>query len=428
MHALSRDPDRRRHPIPADGPSRANRTSARPSRRDLLAGLAAVAGVSALGGLAACASPPPPSAGSPGSSGETDGSAPSLPADRSDTEKLVRFSNWTEYVDRAEDNTTFPTLLAFTKATGIKVDYVEDIDDNDTYVAKVAPQWRARQDFGRDLVVLSDWMVNRIMGEQLAAPLDHDLIPNAKNVLAALHNVTYDPGRKYSLPWQSGFAGIAYNRRKLGRDLNAVADLWAPDLKGRVTLLSEMRDTVGLIMLSQGTDVSKPFDRAAMERGFEEVRRRIADGSVRRVRGNSYVEDFKSGNAVAGFAWSGDIFSLNSDLGGSDWRFVMPESGGILWSDTAIIPSTSARRANAQRLLNHYYDPQVAARVAAYVNYICPVQGAQEAMTKIDPALATSPFIFPTAEYLASSSREFRALTPAEDTEYSAAWAKVVGN
>lgn len=424
MNASTRDPNRRRTPVAASGAGRADQLTPRPTRRDLLAGLAGAAG---LGALAACAAPPPPPGAGP--TGASAGSpSPSLAPDRSDTEKLVRFSNWTEYVDRSEDNKTFPTLLAFTKATGIKVDYLEDIDDNDTYVAKIAPQWRAHQDFGRDLLVLSDWMVNRMMGEQLAAPLDHALIPNAANVLDALHNVTYDPGRKFSLPWQSGFAGLAYNRRKLGRDLKNVADLWAPDLKGRVTLLSEMRDTVGLIMLAQGTDVSKPFDQAAMERGFEEVRKRIADGSVRRVRGNSYVEDFKSGNAVAGFAWSGDIFSLNSDLGNSDWRFVMPESGGILWSDTAIIPATSPHRANAQRLLNYYYDPAVAARVAAYVNYICPVKGAQEAMTKVDPELATSPFIFPTADYLTRYAREFRALTPQEDTRYSAAWAKVVGN
>lgn len=422
MHATTRDPNRR-IPATAAGAGRANLTTPRFTRRDLLAGVAGAAG---LGALAACASPPPPPAA--GSAGGAGSPSPALAADRSDTDRLVRFSNWTEYVDRSEDNKAFPTLLAFTKATGITVDYHEDIDDNDTFVAKIAPQWRARRDFGRDLLVLSDWMVNRLMSEQLAAPLDHALIPNATNVLDALHNVTYDPGRKFSLPWQSGFAGIAYNRRRLGRDLVNVADLWAPDLKGRVTLLSEMRDTVGLLMLAQGTDVSKQFDQAAIERGFEEVRRRIADGFVRRVRGNSYVEDFKSGNALAGFAWSGDIFSLNSDLGSAEWRFVMPESGGILWSDTAIIPVTAPHRANAQRLLNYYYDPAVAARVAAHVNYICPVKGAQEAMATIDPELATSPFIFPTADYLARYAREFRALTPQEDTRYSAAWAKVVGN
>ncbi len=398
-----------------------NDLTPRPTRRGLLTGLA---GLSALGALGACASPPPPPSAATGTRSPT----PQLAPDQSATDKTVRFSNWTEYLDRSQDNRSFPSLVAFTQATGITVDYHEDIDDNDTYVAKVTPQWRAHQDFGRDLLVLSDWMVNRIMRDQLAAPLDHAVIPNVKNVLTALHDVSYDPGRHYTLPWQSGFAGIAYNRKKLGRDLKTVEDLWAADLKGRVTLLSEMRDTVGLILLAQGTDVSQPFDRAAMERGFEEVRKRIADGNVRRVRGNSYVEDFKSGNAVAGFAWSGDIFSLRSDLGTDDWQFVMPESGGVLWSDTALIPSTSPHRTNAMRLLNYYYDPAVAARVAAYVNYICPVQGAQAAMEKIDPELATSPFIFPTTDYLAKYAREFRALSPQEDTEYSATWAKGVGN
>jgi spermidine/putrescine transport system substrate-binding protein len=420
LNALTpRDPIRR-HGLTA---GRAQYAAFRPTRRNVLAGFAGAAG---LGALAGCAAPAPPPAATASSAGAS--ASIWLAPDRSDSEKLVRFSNWTEYLDRSEDNKSYPSLLAFSKATGIAVDYTENIDDNDTYVAKVAPLWRARKDFGADLVVLSDWMVNRIMTDQLAAPLDHSRIPNAKNVLTALHDVSYDPGRRYSLPWQSGFAGLAYNRKKLGRDLRTVADLWAPDLKGRVTLLSEMRDTVGLIMLAQGTDVSKPFDKTAMERGFDEVRRRIADGYVRRVRGNSYIEDFKSGNAVAGFAWSGDIFSLRSDLGTQDWQFVMPESGGILWSDTALIPVTTPHRANAERLLDYYYDPAVAAQVAAYVNYICPVQGAQAAMEKIDPALATSPFIFPTADYLATYAKEFRALSPTEDADYSATWAKVVGN
>ena len=189
MNAPTRDPYHRRTLVTATGTDRANATTPRPTRRDLLAGLAGVAG---LGALAACSSPPPPPAA--GSAGSSASRSPRLAADRSDTEKLIRFSNWTEYLDRSQDNKTFPSMLAFSKATGIRVDYLEDIDDNDTYVAKIAPQWRAHQDFGRDLLVLSDWMVNRMMGEQLVAPLDHGRIPNAKNVLAALHERDLRPG------------------------------------------------------------------------------------------------------------------------------------------------------------------------------------------------------------------------------------------
>lgn len=403
-------------------------SAGRPTRRTVLGGLAGAVT------LAACAPPPPPSVvssavgGSNASGvGATD-VGPRLATDRSAEDKLVRFSNWTDYLDRSTDNRTYPTLGAFTAATGIKVSYVEDIDDNDAYFSKIAPQLRSHQDFGRDLVVFSDWMINRIMREQLAAPLDHTVMPHAGNVLEALHNVTFDTGRRFSLPWQSGFAGIAYNRKVLGRDVKSMADLWAADLKGRVTLLSEMRDTVGLIMLAQGSDITGPFTRTEIQRGFDEVAKRVADGHVRRIKGNAYVEDFKSGNAVAGFAWSGDIFSLNAEMGNDDWRFVLPDSGGILWSDDAMIPVTSPHRTAAMKLLDYYYQPEVAAQVAAWVQFICPVRGAQAAMEKVDPTLTDNPFIFPTADYLKSYTHEFRALTTDEDTEYSKTWARVIGN
>lgn len=197
--------------------------------------------------------------------------------------------NWTEYLDRSEDNKSYPSLLAFSKATGIAVDYTENIDDNDTYVAKVAPLWRARKDFGADPgrpLGLDGQPDDDGPARGAAGPLPNPQRQECAHRPARRQELD-DPGRRYSLPWQSGFAGLA-NTKKLGRDLRTVADSVGADLKGRVTLLSEMRDTVGPIMLAQGTDVSKPFDKTAMERGFDEVRRRIADGYVRRVRGLRY--------------------------------------------------------------------------------------------------------------------------------------------
>ena len=192
-------------------------------------------------------------------------------------------------MDEDDSGKRYPTLEAFEKKSGISVTYRTDIDDNDSYVNKVAPQLRAKQDIKTDIFTLTDWMANRVIREGLVQPLELIQMPNAGNLLEPLKDVSFDPGRQYSLTWQTGFAGIGYNRKKLGRDLKTIEDLWAADLKGRVSVLSEMRDTVGLIMQSQGVDISKPFTKDQFQAAIDEVDKRLSDGSIRRVKGNSYL-------------------------------------------------------------------------------------------------------------------------------------------
>lgn len=374
----------------------------------------------AIAALSACAPPPPPTGGT---------ASIVLPTDLSETEKVLKWSNWTAYLDMDDDDKRHPTLDAFMKQTGIKVTYSEDIDDNDSYFNKVAPQLRQRQQIDRDIFVFTDWMANRIIREGLVQPLDLIQMPHAPNLIPSLREVSFDPGRHYSLPWQGGFGGIGYNRAKVGRDIKSIDDLWAPDLKGKVVVLNEFRDTVGMVMQNQGVSIAGDFSADQIQAGMDEVRRRIDDGSIRRVKGNAYLEDLKSGNAVAAIAWSGDIFTLRAETEDDNWKFVIPESGGTLWTDNMMIPITSTHRANAEKLMDYYYDPEVAAEVAAWVNYVCPVSGAQEILAKSDPELAADPFIFPTEKFLTDKHVEsFRALTPEEDADYSARWAKVVGN
>ncbi|HEX2704679.1 MAG TPA: spermidine/putrescine ABC transporter substrate-binding protein, partial [Candidatus Lustribacter sp.] len=352
-----------------------------------------------------------------------------LPTDVSATDKVVRWANWTAYLDYDEETKKYPTLEEFITKTGIQATYSEDIEDNDAYFSKVSPQLRAGQDIGKDIFTLTDWMANRVIAAQLCQPLELIQMPNAGNLLPALKDVSFDPGRQYSLTWQTGFAGIGYNKAKVGRELKSLDDLWADDLKGRISVLSEFRDTAAMIMQQQGVDISGSFTRTDVETAFAEVSKRVSDGSIRRIRGNSYLEDLKSGNSVAGIVWSGDLFVLRAETEDDNWEFVIPESGGTIWSDNMMVPITSTHRRNAEALMNYYYDPQVAAQVAEWVNYICPVQGAQTEMEKIDPDLAKSPFIFPTEAFLKDNNvQAFRALNPQEDQEYSALWAKVVGN
>jgi spermidine/putrescine transport system substrate-binding protein len=385
------------------------------SRRTLLRGVSG-AGLAAL--LAACG------ASGPSKSGDDD--KPAAAADKSDTEKVVNWANWTLYLDYDEDTKKYPTLEAFGKQTGIRATYAEDIDDNDTYYGKIQGQLKNGQDIGKDIVVFTDWMAGRMIRNGYTQELDQAQIPNAKNLLPQLRDIDFDPGRKHSLTWQSGFGVLAWDKQKVPGGLKNVSDLWRPELKGRVEVLSEMRDTIGLIMLEQGKDISGQFSEDDFMNAVDVLQKQVDSGQIRQVKGNSYKEDLISGDAVAVIGWSGDIFQINAE-NEDRWGYTLPEAGGTLWSDNLMVPIGSPHKKNAEKLFNYYYDPKVAAEVAAWVNYICPVQGAQAEMEKIDPELAASPWIFPTEEVL-SKAKPFRTLSADEEVKYSEAFQKVLGN
>ena len=389
------------------------------SRRSVLLGAAGLAG------LAACGTGSSTPSGTGGGSTSTGPAKPSPAADRSATDKVVNWANWTLYLDYDEDTKKYPTLEAFQKKTGIKATYAEDIDDNDTYYGKIQNQLRRGQDIGKDVIVLTDWMASRLIRAGYTQELDQANLPNAKNLLPTLQNVDFDPGRKQSLPWQGGFGVLAWNKAKVPGGLKSVSDLWKPELKGRVEVLSEMRDTVGLIMLEQGVDISGKFTDDQFQAAVDELQKHISDGQIRQVKGNSYKEDLISGDALAVIGWSGDIFQINAE-NGDKWGLALPEAGGTIWTDNLMVPVGSPHKKNAEALMNYYYDPAVAAEVAAYVNYICPVQGAKEELAKTDAELADSPWIFPDDQTLAKA-KAFRTLTADEETKYSEAFQKVIG-
>lgn len=377
-------------------------------RRGLLTG--AGAGAAALA-LAAC---------STGGGGST---KPAPAKDKSDTDKTLNWANWAAYIDE-DDAGNYPTVQAFTKETGIKVNYDVAVDDNNTYYGKVKDQLALGQDIGADTVCLTDWMVARWIRLGYAQKLDHKNIPNLKNLTPSLVNVDFDKGRNQSVPWQGGFAGICWNKDKLPNGLKSVDDLWDPKLKGRVGVLSEMRDTIGLIMLQNGVDISGKWGDDEFNAASDVFAKQVNDGQIRNIKGNAYLEDLKSGDTLAAICWSGDITVINAEAG-DHWEFAIPTGGGTLWNDNFLVPVGSAHKASAEKLINYYYEPEVAAEVAAWVNYITPVVGAKEAAMKIDPELAQNQLIFPSEETLAKS-HVFRGLSAVEEQKYDAAFQKVL--
>jgi spermidine/putrescine transport system substrate-binding protein len=393
--------------LPSD-PTTRSLIRAQMSRRGFLAATGGVAGVALL---ASC-----------GSDTE-EGATTTFPEDVGGT---VRWANWTAYLDqkKVDGKRTYPSLDKFTAATGIAVDYLVDYNDNDEFYGKVQENLKAGNDIGYDIVTPTDWMAARWIRLGYARELDAANVPNKGNILDTLANVSFDPGRNYSLTWQSGFAGFCWNKNVIKQDVTTIEQLFSPANKGRVVVLSEMRDTMGIILQYQGVDISQPFTEDQFMNAIDYFKKMIADGFIRQVKGNDYLEDMANGDAVAAIGWSGDMFSEN--LSGQNYGFAIPESGGTLWSDNMLIASTSANKANSEALMNHYYDPAIAAEVAAWVNYICPVKGAQAEMEKIDPELATSPFIFPDETTL-SKVQVFRGLEAEEEFNFSAAFQEAIG-
>lgn len=342
--------------------------------------------------------------------------------DISATDKTLNWSNWTLYLDQ-DDDANYPTLMRFEQESGITVNYREDYDDNNTYYAKVRDQLQLGQDIGADIVTPTEWMAARWGQLGFVQELNEANIPNKANVVDSLANPDWDPGRMKSLPWQGGFAGIAYNVDEVG-EIRSVEDLWAPEFRGRVVVLSEMRDTMGILMMANGVDISGDWGADEYNAALDVLREQVESGQIRNVKGNSYKEDLVSEDALVAIAWSGDITQINFENDyddGEKWKFVIPDSGATIWNDTMVVPIGSPRKTNAETLMNYYYQPEVAAEVAAWVNFVTPVKGAYEAAMEIDPELAENKMIFPDDATL-SQVKAFRTLTSDEDNEYQAAF------
>ncbi|MFJ1971544.1 spermidine/putrescine ABC transporter substrate-binding protein [Streptomyces sp. NPDC087903] len=385
------------------------------SRRTLLRALGA-GGV--LGGLAGCGVPgayvPP---------GDRAG------ADLSADDKRLTWGNWPLYIDTDDtDTTSRPTLEAFRRRTGISVDYVEEINDNDEFFGKISPALMNHQQTGRDLIVVSDWMCARFVRLGWVQEMDRARQPHVTKYLdPLLSSPAFDPGRRFSVPWQSGITGIAYDRRRLGRELRQVSDLWARDLKGRVTLLSGLDEAFALLMQGDGVDITA-WTADDFHRVVDQVEAYVGNGQIRRFTGNDYTKDLVSGDVLACQAYSGDVIQLQAD--NPDIRFVVPEEGAELWSDSLMIPDRARHKTNAERLVDYYYEPEVAAELAAWVNYVCPVPAARDVLAasgdEDTAALAENPLIFPD-DGMRGRLAVARDITATERVEFARRWNKVVG-
>jgi spermidine/putrescine transport system substrate-binding protein len=335
----------------------------------------------------------------------------------------LRFSNWPLYIDFDEKTKKHPTLDEFTAKTGIKVDYFEDINSNGEYFGKIQRPLSQGNSIDRDIIVLTD--NERFLGLMIdkgwVEKLDKDLIPNISNLIDAQKSPPFDPDRTYSLPWQSGMTGIAWNEKATG-PVTSITQLFEdPKLKGKVTALNGMGDTPPLVMLDNGDDPSKVTD-ASWTAAMDRIQAAVDSGQIRKFTGNDYAQPLSQGDLAAAIAWSGDIYQLLSSNPSLKWA--LPTKGGVIWTDNMIIP-TGGSAPTASTYMNFVYDPKIAAQIAAYVAYVPPVNGTKEILAKTDPQMASSELVFPSDATLAKA-HQFDS-TALNNQTYVEQWQKVLG-
>jgi spermidine/putrescine transport system substrate-binding protein len=337
----------------------------------------------------------------------------------------LNFANWPAYIDK--EGGSSPTLEDFTAETDIQVNYKTVINDNLTFYATIREPLANGDPVDWDIIVVTDWLITKMADLGYLEELDHSKLQNfAANAGEIYKDPSYDPGNKHSIPWQSGITGIAYNIALTGREISSVEDLFDPAFEGKVGMLVEMRDTMNLTLLGMGVtpeDATVDDAEAAQQQLIEQR----DTGIVRKYYGNDYVAPLEQGDLALTMAWSGDV--LGAELSNPDIRFIVPQEGGILWVDNMAIPQNAAHPVDALMMMDFVYQPEIAAQMTAWINYISPVPAAQDILKDAKDAytrkVANSPLVFPTPE-MEAGLHHYRNLSTDEEEVWNDLFNEVI--
>jgi spermidine/putrescine transport system substrate-binding protein len=326
-----------------------------------------------------------------------------------------------------DEQSAFPLVESCEKELGINISYTEDIDDNAAFFSKVKPLLDKGDSIGRDLIVVTDDFVMPWIRNGFVEQFDKTNMPNVvNNLIPSYLGAAYDPERKFTVPWQSGFTGIGFNKQKikdlLGVDqISSMDQFFDPRLKGQILMSSEMADSIPLVMAWLGADLNN-FTDEEFVKALEYVKSQIDSGQIQQIVGNESALALENGDVAAIVGYAGDLWQLGGDFG-----FEVPESGGLVFADNLLIPSGSENKEFAEKVVDYFYQPAIAAEVAQYVGYVSPVVGAQEEAKKLDPELAQNRWVFPSEEQF-KMVKFFIIMDAAKDSLYRQEWQKILGN
>jgi spermidine/putrescine transport system substrate-binding protein len=335
--------------------------------------------------------------------------------------KTLAFSNWVLYIDNGNKPSKSATLNGFKKKYGTTVKYNEEINDNNEFFGKVRPQYAAGKSGGRDIHVVTDWMCNRMNQLGFVQKLDKSQMPNVTaNIEPSVAHPDFDPNRDISVPWQSGQVVVIYRKDLTKGELTDYNDLLDPKFKGKVTMLTEMRDTVGAMLLAEGKSPEKATKQDCLA-VCDKLEKLSRDGQIRRFTGNDYINSLPKGDTVACLGWSGDAGSLTDE--NKNIKYAQPDSGFMVFTDSMQVPVGAPHAFTAQKMMDYVYDPEVQATITKEVQYVPPVKGVADVIRKDDPATAENPLIFPDL----SKTHNLKTFPRKDEKEIEAAFERATG-
>jgi spermidine/putrescine transport system substrate-binding protein len=345
---------------------------------------------SAAGFMAAC-----------GSSSNS-GSGSTTPSTSKKAEpKTLNFYNWTDYIADS-------TIPNFQKQTGIKVTY-DNYSSNDELFAKMSAG-----STGYDIIVPTDATLVKMKHANLVEPLDLSLIPNVVNLDPRFRNAAYDPGNKYSIPWQWGTTGIGFDKTKVGGKVTDWDAFDLPAVKGQSSFLDEARDAFAMALFALKKDPNSIDDS-----DLDAARDYLIDlkKKVKSIT-SDYQDPLKSGELLLAQAYSGDVFTIQVDK--PNIEYIIPTSGAFSWVDSMAIPKGAKHPGNAEKFMNYILEPKVGAALTNYVNYGSPNKAATPFIHK---DILDNPLIYPSQAELAKLP--FQKDIGEDELKYSDRWTKV---
>jgi spermidine/putrescine transport system substrate-binding protein len=331
----------------------------------------------------------------------------------------LTISNWALYIDKQ-------TVPEFEKESGISVKYVEDINSYHEFFGKMQPLLDRGESGGRSAMVAGDWLAKRMYDLGYIQKLDKEaLAPAFENLSPEVQAPSSDPNWDFSIPWQGGMTGLIVNKEE-APDVNSINDLFDPKYKGRVEVLTELRETVPLVMQAEGIDPDEATEEDWMA-AIEKLKKAGESGQIRTFSGGDYAKDLVTGDAVAVMGWAADAIQLQADNPELQWR--MPTEGCQQWWDDWVIPVGAPNPTAAYEFINYAYEPENQAQIVGWTSSITPVAGVKEIFEKTDPQAAKSELIFPSAEYTADCSSPVNPPGgPEGERRVEEAWANAIGS
>lgn len=327
---------------------------------------------------------------------------------QSDPSKTIVVYNWEDYID--------PEVLEdFTEETGIKVDYQRFTTNEDMWIKMT------KGGTSYDVVFPSDYMIERMIAQDLLLTIDHSKLPDYDNLYDWMQNPGYDENNTYSIPYMWGTVGVLYNIDMTGEEITSWKQLWDTKYVDQVCMMDSIRDTLGVTLKMLGYPINTR-EQAHLQDAKAALIEQKQSGVLLAYGVDDIKDKLINGECAIGLVWSGDaVYAMDYN---ESLRYSVPEEGSNVWLDGMVIPKTSKNPDGAMQFIAYMMRPDIAARNSEYIGYSTP---SEAAMALMDESYQTLEAFNPPQEVI-DRCEWFHDL-PSEDLPYyESIWTEITAN